>query len=77
MGRAIKKTVRVKFNVAEITKFGNGGGTKILLFPVMSGSEENKSFWQHTPSGQIELHISNPDVEFELGEYYIDFTKAE
>lgn len=69
-------TTRVKFNVAEIAKQGNGGGTKVTLMPVTTGSEENKNFWKFTPAGKIELHITNPDVEFEFGEYYIDFTKA-
>ena len=73
----MSKTIRSKFNVAEITKFGNGGGTKVTLFPVINQSEENKSFWDATPSGKIELNISNPDAEFELGEYYVDFTKVE
>lgn len=71
------KNTRAKFNVAEIAKQGNGGGTNVTLFPVISGSEENKSFWENTPSGKIELHITNPDVEFEFGEYYVDFTKVE
>ena len=66
-----------KFNVAEITNYGNGGGTKVVLMPVTTGSEENKSFWNYTPSGRIEMHITNPDVKFELGEYFVDFTKAE
>lgn len=72
-----KKTVRAKFNVSEITQYGNGGGRKVVLMPVIGNSEENKEFWQHTPSGQIELHITNPDAEFKLGEYYIDFTPVE
>lgn len=40
---------------------------------------ENTSFWDATPSGNVELSISNPDAAefFELGEsYYIDFEKA-
>ncbi len=73
----MENTIRTKFNVAEIAKYGNGGGTKVTLMPVMGNSEENKALWQHTPSGKIELHISNPEAEFEFGEYYIDFTKAE
>lgn len=71
------KTIRAKFNVAEIAKYGNGGGAKVVLMPVMGNSEENKSFWQATPSGKIEMHISNPNAVFEFGEYYIDFTKVE
>lgn len=71
------KTVRAKFNVSEIAKYGNMGGIKVTLSPVIGGSEENKAFWQHTPVGKIEMHISNPDAVFEFGEYYVDFTKAE
>ena len=73
----MSKTIRAKFNVAEITKYGNGGGVRVILMPVVSGSDENKDFWAFTPSGKIELHITNPDAKFELGDYYIDFTKAE
>jgi len=73
----MSQTVRAKFNVASITNYGNGGGTRVVLMPVISGSEENKSFWNYTPSGQIEMHINNPDAKFELGEYYVDFTKAD
>lgn len=71
--------IRAKFNVAEITKFGNGGGAKVILNPVMGNSEENKQFWEYTPSGKIELHITNQKAidEFDFGEYYVDFTKAE
>lgn len=73
----ITMTTRAKFNVAEITKQGNGGGTRVTLMPVTTGSEENKNFWKFTPAGKIELHITNLDVKFEFGEYYVDFTKAE
>lgn len=72
-----KKIIRTKFNVTSITEFGNGGGRNITLQPVVSGSEENKSFWDFTPSGKIEMHITNPDAEISLGEYYVDFIKAE
>ena len=47
--------------------------------PVYQGSEENKKFWQYTPSGSLQLGVVNPDVwkEFEIGEeYYLDFTPA-
>lgn len=71
------KKIRAKFNVAEITKYGNGGGAKVTLLPVTGGSEENKEFWKYTPNGKIELSIDNPDAEFELGEYFVDFTKAD
>lgn len=73
----MSQKVRAKFNVAEITKYGNAGGTRVVLHPVQGGSDENKAFWQWTPSGSIELNLSNPDAVFEFGEYYVDFTKAE
>jgi hypothetical protein len=69
-------TIRAKFNVAEITNYGNGGGTKVVLLPAIGHSEENKALWDATPNGKIEMHISNPDAKFEMGHYYIDFTKA-
>jgi len=71
--------VRAKFNVAEITRYGNGGGGKITLYPVIGNSIENKEFWKYTPSGKIELHIDNPHAfeEFDFGEYYIDFKRVE
>ena len=67
---------RAKFNVAEITEYGNAGGKKVVLLPVLGNSEENKEFWKYTPNGRIEMHFSNDDVKFEFGEYFIDFTKA-
>ena len=71
--------VRAKFNVAEITKYGNGGGGKVVLNAVQGQSEENKKLWQYTPSGKIEIWIDNPEAfkAFEFGEYYVDFTKAD
>lgn len=69
--------IKAKFSVSEITHYGNGGGTKVVLSPVLGGSDENKQWSTFTPSGKIEMHISNPDCKFEMGEYYIDFEKAE
>ena len=71
--------VRTKFNVSEITKYGNAGGGRIVLNPVIGNSEENKAFWNATPSGKIELYIDNADAfkAFDFGQYYVDFTTAE
>jgi hypothetical protein len=41
----IMDTIRIKCNVAKITSYGNGGGTKVTLMPVTGNSEENKQFW--------------------------------
>lgn len=73
----MSKTIKTKFNVAEITQYGNGGGSKVTMLPVIGGSVENKAFWEATPAGKIEIITSNPDPVFEFGEYYVDFTKAE
>lgn len=69
--------IRAKFNVTSITEFGNSGGKQITLQPVINGSEENKKFWAYTPSGEIKIHVENENANFDFGEYYIDFTKAE
>jgi hypothetical protein len=77
-------SVRAKFVVTSITRTkgwaANGGEVQtIRLSPVTSGSDENKSFFAATPSGQIELGIVNADAvkEFDLGaEMYVEFTPA-
>jgi len=51
----------------------------IQLIPVTATSEENKSFFKSTPSGNITLAIVNLSAAemFEVGkEYYVDFTEA-
>ena len=73
--------VRAKFRVSEITRtlFTGQEGVKITLFPVTDGSEENKSFYQYTPAGKIELGTINAEAaaEFKLGKsMYVDFTEA-
>lgn len=71
-------SVRAKFRVNAITK-SEGGSNKIVLFPVTSGSEENKTFYKYTPCGSIELSTVNEAAaeQFTVGsEYYVDFTAA-
>ena len=73
------KTLLAKFKVGSTTNFGNNN-LSAKLSPVIGGSEENKSFSIYTPSGSIELHITNPAAVnfFEpAGEYYVEFRKAE
>jgi hypothetical protein len=48
--------------------------------PVGDSSPENKSFWEWTPSGSLQLGCVNQEAwkRFEIGkEYYLDFTPAE
>lgn len=71
--------VRAKFKVSRVVPHGEGV-RQVFFDPVIDGSEENKSFWQFTPSGQIMLWITNPAAfeQFEVGkEHYVDFTRAE
>jgi hypothetical protein len=66
---------RAKFVCDEVATTIHG--RTIRMFPVTSGSEENKEFFKWTPSGKLEMGIVNPDVEFVPGkEYYLDFTEA-
>lgn len=71
--------VRAKFIVDSVLR-QNGGGVKVELKPVTTGSEENKNFWKYTPSGKLEMWMTEgiPAAEqFQPGqEYYIDFTLA-
>lgn len=71
--------VRAKFRVNSVTKF-EGEYVSVKLSPVTSGSEENKGFWKYTPSGTLEMSITNPEAskQFEPGkEFYVDFSPVE
>ncbi|AGK52025.1 hypothetical protein [Bacillus sp. 1NLA3E] len=75
--------VRAKFVCIEKGETGHQPcqkQAKVVLQPVFGNSDENKKFWQYTPTGRIELSTINTDAaeQFEVGkEYYVDFTKAE
>lgn len=64
--------MKTVFNVSEITKYGNDGGSKVTLMPVVN-SEVNQETWDGMPLGKIE--IINPKVDFEFGEYVIEIKK--
>jgi hypothetical protein len=71
-------TVRAKMKCISITNTADSATAR--LEPVVSGSEENKSFYRWTPGGHIELNMIHKDTakQFEPGkEYYVDFTPAE
>lgn len=75
-------TVRAKFFVCRVGQTVYGGGkpqTEIELQAVGGGSEENKQFFQYTPSGNIKLGVLNEAAaaQFSIGqEFYVDFTPA-
>jgi hypothetical protein len=83
-------SVRAKFKVTSITtmmgsrkgddgKYVPAEARSIKLIPVIGGSPENDSFFQSTPTGEINLGVLNEEAwpYFELnGEYYVDFSSA-
>lgn len=71
------KMTRCKF-VCQ-SKTGNENGYSIIMHAVYSGSEENKAFFNATPSGSLNLNIVKPAAvaQIEQGkEYYIDISPA-
>lgn len=73
--------VRAKFYCSEVEDEPTSEQKVVKFYPVVSGSEENKSFAKYTPGGNLQLCISydTPASEaFEQGkEYYIDISPAE
>lgn len=78
-------SVRAKFVVNSITRRKHWDKTKpdlfdVKLYPVTSGSEENKKLYEATPGGDINLSTINEAAANALplgGEVYVDFTPAE
>jgi len=73
--------VRAKFVCTGIQDSPEYENKTVYFSPVISGSEENKSFSKYTPAGSAQLTISYETEAsnfFEDGkEYYLDFTIAE
>jgi hypothetical protein len=70
-------TVTAKFKVKSILH--NDSGRLFSFEAVYSADKnsENYSWSKYTPYGKLEMLVSNPDVNFELGESYVlTFTKA-
>ena len=73
--------VRAKFYCSGIVDYPEYEQKIVNFYPVMDGSEENKSFAKYTPAGSMELTISYETEAcnaFELNkEFYIDITPVE
>ena len=74
-------SVRAKMRCESADASGsNDGGGTVRLFPVVSGSAENESFYKFTPGGNLTLSTINQKAfeQFEVGkEYYVDVSPAE
>ena len=73
-------TVRAKFQCNSIQKSQDNATAVVHLIAVTTGSAENETWSKYTPSGQLQMVISNPAAaeQFEQGrEYYIDIQPAE
>lgn len=76
--------VRAKFICQRIeeTKYAGSKSTNIILTAVTAYNEqgqEDKSFWQYTPSGEIKLTTVNEAAvaQFTPGKkYYVDFSET-
>jgi len=72
--------VRAKFTVSQIiqSNWGDKDGRTVKLQPQYDTSiPEDQRFCQATPSGSMEMYITNPEAlkQFQLGEtFYVDFT---
>lgn len=75
-------TVRAKMTCNSVTKSIHWGDKSKHLYTaefsaVSSGSEENDSFFEATPSGSVKLGTFKED-HFVVGkDYYLDFILAE
>lgn len=70
-----------KFVCSEVTKRLHWDGSKRNLHtakftPVMSGSEENKKFFEATPSGVLEIGQFQEDLFTPGKEYFLEITEA-
>ncbi|KNC91285.1 hypothetical protein [Trabulsiella odontotermitis] len=73
-------TVRAKFCCHFIKKYDGNKSQTVHMSAVIDDTPENKKWSKYTPSGELQMHISNPDAldQFEQGkEYYIDIQPAE
>lgn len=69
--------IQAKFICTQINKTKTS--EEAHLRPVYGDSEANKSFSQYTPSGKLELMITNPDAlgKFVPGkEYFLNISEA-
>ena len=67
-----QEPITIRFNVAETTQYGNGGGSKVVLICSTEANEIRSAL-----AGKIDLHFGSPNVDFSHGEYEVTITKIE
>jgi len=76
--------MRAKMQVSQVTDFG-GNNQQVKMAPVCSkafgpnGESEDNSYARWSPSGSLELTITNPDLKDKIKpgqKFYVDFTEA-
>jgi len=73
------KTSRAKFTCDSVTDYGNNE-LDVSLSPDYTASAEDNQFSRYTPSGQLKMRVSNPELSgfFVPGKsYYMDFTPVD
>lgn len=69
--------LRAKFQCNSVQMYGDKGVEIVWAHAVYGDSEDNKSWSEATPSGQLSMTISNPSAQGVLkvgDEFYLDFT---
>lgn len=75
------KKIRAKFSCWEVKtdEYGEHIHLEAVYGKDEKDNEENNQFAESTPTGRLDMQISNPGAMGffeEGGEYYLDFTKA-
>jgi len=70
---------RAKFKIRNVEDYPNevDPAKAVTMSAVTDGCEENKSFSKWTPSGSLDMYITNEAIFSELivgKEFYLDFT---
>lgn len=82
-GVAVRKEtvmIRAKFKVVETRQVDYGSGKQEVVKLSAASGEGNETWSKWTPSGSIEMSITNPDAvnQLELGKhFFVDFTPAD
>lgn len=52
-------SVKARFYVSQVTRFANAQNINVVLHPVTRKTEDNVDWSKFTPSGKIELSVTN------------------